>query len=613
MFEGVQIIDFDWRYLYLNPAAAVHARRPTNELIGRRMADLYPGIDDTEMFGLLRRCMTERTPQQMLNRFTYPDGHTAWFDLRMNAVPMGVMILSVDISLQKAAEEELRRSRQDLATTLDCMADGVITTDVEGRVTRINPAAQELTGWSIAEAQGKRLDELVHFLNHRTQAPVDHPVERVLEGGLRIGLANDTVLIARDGAHVPIASSGAPILDGDGSIRGVVLVLKNMKSEYELTAMLNQAQKMEAIGQLAGGVAHDFNNLLTVIAAYSDIVLEAMTPEDRFREEIEEIRKAGDRAASLTRQLLAFSRKQVLQPEVLDLNDVVARMDRMLRRLIGEDIDFATRLEPELVRVLVDPGQIEQIVMSLAVNARDAMPRGGKLTIETGNVILDEEYARSHPGARTGAHAMIAVSDTGTGMDPETQARIFEPFFTTKELGKGTGLGLSTVYGIVKQSGGNIWVYSELGVGTTFKVYLPRADADAGPTRIEAETGIATGNETILLVEDEPAVRAAIRTMLRNGGYAVLDAGDADEAVDLCTRHQGEIHLLLTDVVLPGVGGRELANRILALRPDTKVAYMSGYTDDAVVHHGVLDPGTAFIEKPVTSSVLLAKLRGFLS
>ncbi len=414
MFEGIQIIDFDWRYVYLNVTAASHGRRPREELIGRKMMDAYPGIETTEMFRLLERCMQERVPQHLVNRFTYPDGRAAWFDLRINAVPMGILILSIDVSTQKATEEQLRLSREDLATTLECMADGVITTDVEGRITRINPAAAELTGWSEDEGKGRPLDDLVRFLNQKTGTPVDHAVDKVLQQGLKIGLANDTVLVTRDGTRVPIASSGAPIRDADGSIRGVVLVLKNMKTEYELTSMLQQAQKMEAMGRLAGGVAHDFNNLLTVISGYASLVLQEMSEGNRFREDLEEISKAGERAAALTRQLLAISRKQVLQPEALDLNQVVERMDKMLRRLIGEDVHFVTRLEPDLAPVTFDPGHIEQIVMNLVVNARDAMPRGGELTLETANVELDQGYARNHPGAQPGPHVMIALPTRGS-------------------------------------------------------------------------------------------------------------------------------------------------------------------------------------------------------
>ncbi len=381
----------------------------------------------------------------------------------------------------------------------------------------------------------------------------------------------------------------------------------------QLEAQLLQSQKMEAVGRLAGGIAHDFNNLLTVIKGYSELLVEEVGGDGRLRRAAEEIDKAADRAALLTRQLLAFSRRQVLEPEVLDLNDVVANMDKMLRRLIGEDIDLVSVRRPGLGRVKADPGQIEQVIMNLAVNARDAMPQGGKLTLETANVELDEVYARNHVAITPGSYVMLAVSDTGCGMDAETQARIFEPFFTTKELGKGTGLGLATVYGIVKQSGGYIWVYSEPGQGTTFKVYLPRLEEAVETAQPEREiVRPARGSETVLLVEDEENVRQLVRQTLEKNGYTVLEARAGAEATQLSAQHPGPIHLMLTDVVMPKMSGRELAERLALLRPGIKVLYMSGYTDNAIVHHGVLDPGTAFLQKPFTAADLGQKVREVL-
>ncbi|HEX9809892.1 MAG TPA: ATP-binding protein [Alphaproteobacteria bacterium] len=377
---------------------------------------------------------------------------------------------------------------------------------------------------------------------------------------------------------------------------------------------LLQTQKMEAIGRLAGGVAHDFNNLLTIIMGYSEIILRTLRADHPLKARIEQIHNAGQRASSLTKQLLAFSRKQVLQPEILDVNSVVGNMDTMLRRLIGEDIDLYTKLGPDLDPVRFDPSQIEQIIMNLAINARDAMPNGGKLTVETANVELDEEYARTHAEARVGPHVMIAMTDTGIGMDAETRAHIFEPFFTTKGLGKGTGLGLSTVYGIVKQSGGNIWVYSEPGHGTTFKVYLPRAEGETIPVKPRPEApAVMKGTETILVVEDQEDVRSFIRDVLRMGGYTILDTGDVDQAVKICEEYGDGIDLLLTDVVLPKMSGRNLADILTAKRVGLKVVYMSGYTDDAIVHQGVLDPGTDFLEKPIKSEALLRMVRRSLT
>ncbi len=387
-------------------------------------------------------------------------------------------------------------------------------------------------------------------------------------------------------------------------------LMREMEERKKLEQQLLQSQKMEAVGQLAGGIAHDFNNLLTIITGYSELILNRLPSGDGVREKMEEIKTAADRAASLTRQLLAFSRRQVLQPRVVDLNQIVANTDRMLRRLIGEDIDLVALCPPGVGRVKVDPGQIEQVIMNLAVNARDAMPQGGKLTIETANVELDGAYASNHVAVKSGPYVMLAVSDTGHGISPETQARIFEPFFTTKEQNKGTGLGLSTVYGIVKQSGGNIWVYSEPGKGATFKIYLPRVE-EAPQPKTEVETAPATlrGTETVLLVEDEAAVRLLVRGVLEENGYHVLDAGSGAEALVMANNSKQPIHLLVTDVVMPGMSGREVAQQVTLAHPETKVLFMSGYTDDAIVRHGVLESSAAFVQKPFTPDNLLRKIR----
>jgi signal transduction histidine kinase/ActR/RegA family two-component response regulator len=391
------------------------------------------------------------------------------------------------------------------------------------------------------------------------------------------------------------------------------LLLESRRAYDELAetqGQLEQAQKMDAVGRLAGGVAHDFNNLLTVILGRTDILLHPLKPEDPMRRGIELIQRTAGRAADLTRQLLAFSRKQVLESVVLDLSAVTTDMKDMLGRLIGEDIALLTTPTPGLGRVKADRGQIEQVIMNLAVNARDAMPQGGRLIVETADIDLDDEYVRRHVGARPGPHVMLAVSDTGTGIPHEIQPQIFEPFFTTKEQGKGTGLGLATVYGIVKQSGGYIEVDSEPGQGTTFRVYLPRLDAEPAPVDRSARPAAAAGGtETILLVEDEEGVRELARDILRASGYTVLEARNGPEALLLCERHQGPLDMLLTDVVMPRMSGRELAERLAPLRPDLSVLYMSGYTDDAVIRHGVLGAGTAFLQKPFTPAILAQRVR----
>jgi len=419
-------------------------------------------------------------------------------------------------------------------------------------------------------------------------------------------------VVASDGRAVWVRDSVTPVVEGGRLVQlcGVMMVITERK---DLEAQLHQAQKMEAVGKLAGGIAHDFNNLLTIITGYTQLLLNRLGQEDPLVSDIQEIKKAGDRAAALTQQLLAFSRRQVLIPKVVDLNGIVANMETMLQRLIGEDIHLVTVLDPALSRVKADPGQLEQVIMNLVVNARDAMPKGGKLTIETTNHDISQSYRRGQAVVQPGRYAMLSVSDTGCGMEPELQTRVFEPFFSTKGQGKGTGLGLSTVYGIVKQSDGYIFLYSEPGCGSTFKIYLPRVEEAA----VEAETGmlpdgLPQGTETVLLVEDEPGVRALVRDTLRIHGYTVLEARHGIEALLTAKQHTGPIHLLMTDVVMPQMSGREVADRLFVTRSDLRVLFMSGYTENAIVHHGVLHPGTAFLQKPFSPEALARKVREVL-
>lgn len=389
-----------------------------------------------------------------------------------------------------------------------------------------------------------------------------------------------------------------------------IVLVHDITEQKKLEEQLRQSQKMEAVGRLAGGVAHDFNNLLGVIIGYSEILESSLGESSSLQRKALEIKKAGNRAAALTRQLLAFSRQQVLEPRVLDLNAVVTHVEKMLRRLIGEDVALSTSLAGDIWNVKADQSQIEQVIMNLAVNSRDAMPQGGKLTIETANIVVDELYARQHPGATPGAHVMLAVTDTGCGMDAETQAHMFEPFFTTKDVGKGTGLGLATVYGVVKQSNGHIFVYSEPGKGTTIKIFLPRdsgATVPSAPSKTPAKS--LRGSETVLLVEDAESLRKLTSEILQSNGYTLLEAADGEEAIARARQHRGPIQILLTDVVMPGMNGRTLAEKLTTERPEMNVLFMSGYTDLAMGHQGILEEGSCLLQKPFTQETLLAKLR----
>jgi two-component system, cell cycle sensor histidine kinase and response regulator CckA len=917
---GMAQVALDGRWLEVNQRLCDIVGYTREELLALTFQEITHPADlgaDLEFVG--KMLASELSTYSMEKRYVKKDRTLVWIELTVSLVrdeagPKYFISVVQDISARKQAEESLaqaarnlagevaerrraemalRESEESLATTLSSIGDAVIATDMEGRVVRMNPVAEQLTGWSLGEARNLPLDQVFPILNEDTREPVESPVARVLREGIVVGLANHTVLVSRSGHLHPIADSGAPIRDTQGKLRGVVLVFRDQTEErraerallesdarkgaileaaldcivsidhtgvitefnpaaertfghpratvigkplvellippqlrerhlqafrhyletgvgpilgkrievpalrsngtefpVELTVVrtrsdgppaftayirdlteirraaaalevsearfkhladsgilgilvgdtlgnvhdandafleivgyskeellrgtlhwmdmtppewrptdedalrqlaatgvakpwekeyfkkdgtrvsvllgvamleaprcigfvldltekkrseqlraqavamvhtesskrelaeaalrqteeqLRQSQKMEAIGTFAGSIAHDFNNLLSVVLSYADLLLHDVQAADPMHADLEQIARAGRRANDLTRQLLAFSRQQVLQPRIVNLNDAITAMAKMLRRLIGEDIELALVPGQSIGTVFVDPGQIEQVLLNLIVNARDAMPQGGTLTIATADVSLDGSFAATHLDVEPGRYVMLSVSDTGVGMDKAIQARIFEPFFTTKPKGKGTGLGLSTVFGIVRQSGGHLWVYSEPGQGTTFKIYLPRVDATADESeRAGPPPQTLHGSETVLLVEDDEQLRALAIAILRRHGYHVLDAATGGDALLICEQHEGTIHVLLTDVVMPRMSGRQLWERLAPVRPDMKVLFMSGYTDDAIVHHGVLSSELAFIQKPLTPGPLLLKLRAVL-
>ncbi len=508
---------------------------------------------------------------------------------------------------RRRAEDALRASEQRFRTLIE-QAPVAIGISRDGVAMYANPMCLQMLGFeSVEEIQGIPLVDLV---GARSRDEIAERI-RLRAQGLAVPREYETIGLRKGGSPftVHVVVKDVQLADGPANIGFFTDITEQRRTEEQL----RHVQKMEAVGQLAGGIAHDFNNVITVVNSFCDLALSGLREHDPLREDLMEIRKAGKRAAALTRQLLAFSRRQVLRPEVLNLNQVLDGIEGMLRRLIGEDIELVVSRTADLGSVRADPGQIEQVVMNLVVNSRDAMPEGGKLTIETANVELDEEEARVRIGVRPGPHVTLSVSDTGCGMDEQTRARIFEPFFTTKESGKGTGLGLATVYGIVKQSGGSVCVDSEPGRGTTFEICLPRElTAPEAELRTERPAGQATGTETVLVVEDEEAVRNLTRRILTAAGYTVLMAANAGEALLACERRTQPVHLLLTDVVMPLMSGRELAERLAQACPGMTVLFMSAYADNAIMSHGTLERGVHFIAKPFAAEDLTRKVREVL-
>jgi PAS domain S-box-containing protein len=509
-----------------------------------------------------------------------------------------------DVTSWRQAESALKESREYLNRIINCIGDPIFVKDRQHRYAMVNDAHCAFVGFRREEIIGKTLSE---FKDRALPASIWEEEEKVFQTGQQCD-SEETLTDARGKTRFVMTKKA--LLKASSGGDQIVGIIRDITEHKNLEAQFTQAQKMEAIGILAGGVAHDFNNLLSVIKGYTSLLIEDLGPDSQYCSDLKQIERAGEKATKLTAQLLAFGRKQMLRPEVIDLNAIVKESSKMLQRLIGEDIELNAVTPAGLGLIHADPGQIEQIIMNLAVNARDAMPDGGKLILETANVELDANYAQAHSIVAPGPYVSISISDTGTGMDEATKGRIFEPFFTTKGKGKGTGLGLCTVYGIVQQSSGHIWVYSEPGQGATFKIYFPRIEGKTSAPVYEAKLNPdCLGTETILIAEDEDAVRALAGRILRERGYTILDAPNGIEALRLAREHSGPIHLILTDVVMPGMSGKTLVNELESVRPGIKSLYMSGYTDNAIVSHGILDSNIAFLQKPFTLESLVHKVR----
>ncbi|HEV8582940.1 MAG TPA: PAS domain S-box protein [Thermoanaerobaculia bacterium] len=537
-------------------------------------------------------------------RWIYTRGVALWDALGQPARMLGCHL---DVTERKQAERALVESHGLLNAVIEGTADAVFVKDLQGRYLMINSAGARFIGRPVEEIVGKDDREL--FTPESARLIRERDVQVMETGGPQLG--EETATAA--GVRRTYLTTKSPFRDAQGKVVGLIGIARDVTELKRLEEQLRHSQKMEAMGRLAGGVAHDFNNLLTVINGYGEMVFSHLRADDPSRELVAEIQKAGERAANLTGQLLAFSRKQVLQPQIVSLNGLLGESHKLLQRLIGEDVELALVLDPTLGLAKIDPGQFEQAVINLAVNARDAMPQGGRLTIETRNVELDESHAERYPEVGPGRYLLLAVTDTGHGMDEATRARIFEPFFTTKGPGKGTGLGLAMVYGFVKQSGGHVEAYSEVGRGTTFKVYLPADEVTASTAKSSPDSlEIPKGTETLLLVEDEDSVRAFSRLVLQSSGYTVLEARDGQEGVWVAQQHPGPIHLLVTDLVMPRMSGRQLADLLARTRPHLRILFMSGYTGETVMHHGMPEADLAFLQKPFSPLSLARKVREVL-
>jgi PAS domain S-box-containing protein len=609
IMEGCQIIDFNWRPVYFNATALKHSQHKKEELYSHTLMELYPGSENTDIFAAFKRCMNERTPQTIETYLEFPKGAWEWYRLSIQPNTVGIFILTTNITEQKTAQEEKDR----LAAAIAQSSEAVVILDTNRLVQYVNPFFERVTGKKREEAVGKPLP-VTEALDEAFYRAFWETLEsgKTWSGRL-INCKMDGTLYTEEATVSPVYNSKGKIINYVSVARDITESLRLQNEKEKLQEQFLQAQKMESIGQLAGGVAHDFNNMLSVIIGHVQLSLDSIESSNILYPHLQEINNAALRSADLTRQLLAFARKQTIEPRVLNLNNVVGEMLSMLQRIIGEDIDLAWIPGHTLWQVKVDPAQIDQILANLAVNARDAIDNNGRITIETENVVLDAAYCADHLECIEGKYVMLALSDNGCGMDKNVLSHIFEPFFTTKEIGKGTGLGLATVYGIVKQNHGFINIYSEPGKGTSFKVYIPRYAGQDALDHVQSKAvPIKSGSETILLVEDEPAVLNLARIMLERQGYTVIAATSPGEAIRLSEEHSGDIHLLLVDVVMPEMTGRDLSERLMSLRPGLRRLFMSGYTANVIAHQGVLDEGMLFLQKPFSARALANKVRDAL-
>jgi two-component system, cell cycle sensor histidine kinase and response regulator CckA len=607
--QGLSIIQ-NGQFIFCNRAYCEMSGYSKEELLSMSPQEMGTMVHPEDRAFMLQRYKDRLAGKPVPSRYEYrgirKNGEEYWLEVYASSIEYNgaaaLQLATIDITEQKLAEKRLKESKEYLNQIINSIGDPIIVRDRNHRFVHVNDAFCAFTGKDRDQIFGVTGFE---YLPEAQAKKIMDEEENVFSTGKEC-VSEEEVNDSYGRLHI-IASRKALLTDKDGH-KQIVCLLRDISEQKRLQAQFMQAQKMEAVGVLAGGVAHDFNNLLSVIKGYTELLIEDLSESDPQYEDLKQIEKAAQRATSLTAQLLAFSRKQILKPEILNLNAVLSETNNMLRRLIGEDIELVYVASPDLGLIHADPGQIQQVLMNLAVNAREAMPHGGKLTIEAVNLTLDEPYAQIHSVVKPGNYVMMAVSDDGVGMDSATLARIFEPFFTTKEKSKGTGLGLSTVYGIVKQSNGYIWVYSEPGVGTTFKIYFPRVTSGI-PVVEEEQKSEFHGNETILFVEDEDSVRNLANRILQQKGYKTLVAANGMEALRMAGDYDGKIHLVLTDVVMPGMSGTTLVTRLQAMRPGIKSLYVSGYTDNGIVHHGTLDSDVAFLQKPFSIESLTQKVR----